>query len=263
MVSPNDRLMEEENAAGTRFIDDVVCFLVDELLLTNEVKFAPAAEGKNIDGDTAKITIPRALNNRPMRLILELIRPEEAIDNCILTASVETYFSSTTILAGKSTHPSRAFKARASRSRRLLLSTLRGIVALPGVSNLMNRSILALYAAASLLLLYITRNFVSSSSQSATNKVNVKNMGTENPVVFFDITIGGSSKGRIEMELRADVVPKTAENFRQLCTGEKGVGRSGKVLHFKGSSFHRVIPKFMCQGGDFTRGDGRGGEVCV
>ena len=127
----------------------------------------------------------------------------------------------------------------------------------------MNRSILALYAAASLLLLYITRNFVSSSSQSATNKVNIKNMGTENPVVFFDITIGGSSKGRIEMELRADVVPKTAENFRQLCTGEKGVGRSGKVLHFKGSSFHRVIPKFMCQGGDFTRGDGRGGEVCV
>ena len=84
---------------------------------------------------------------------------------------------------------------------------------------------------------------------------------TENPVVFFDITIGGSSKGRIEMELRADVVPLTAENFRCLCTGEKGVGRSGKILHFKGSSFHRVIPKFMCQGGDFTRGNGRGGEV--
>jgi len=82
----------------------------------------------------------------------------------------------------------------------------------------------------------------------------------ENPVVFFDITIGGSSKGRIEMELRADVVPLTAENFRCLCTGEKGVGRSGKVLHFKGSAFHRVIPKFMCQGGDFTRGNGRGGE---
>lgn len=83
-----------------------------------------------------------------------------------------------------------------------------------------------------------------------------------NPVVFFDITIGGSSKGRIEMELRADAVPITAENFRCLCTGERGVGgsRSGKILHFKGSSFHRVIPKFMCQGGDFTRGDGRGGE---
>ena len=61
-------------------------------------------------------------------------------------------------------------------------------------------------------------------------------------VVFFDITIGGSPKGRIEMELRADVVPRTAENFRCLCTGEKGAGRSGKMLHFKGSGFHRVIP---------------------
>ena len=79
----------------------------------------------------------------------------------------------------------------------------------------------------------------------------------ENPVVFFDISIGGSSKGRVEIELYADVVPKTAENFRCLCTGEKGVGRSGKILHFKGSSFHRVIPDFMCQGGDIT---GRGGE---
>lgn len=63
---------------------------------------------------------------------------------------------------------------------------------------------------------------------------------SENPVVFFDITIGGSPKGRIEMELRADVVPKTAENFRCLCTGEKGNGRSGKLLHFKNSPFHRV-----------------------
>jgi hypothetical protein len=65
-------------------------------------------------------------------------------------------------------------------------------------------------------------------------------MTSENPVVFFDISIGGSPKGRIEMELRADVVPITAENFRCLCTGEKGMGRSGKLLHFKGSLFHRV-----------------------
>ena len=70
---------------------------------------------------------------------------------------------------------------------------------------------------------------------------------SDNPNVFFDITIGGKSAGRITMELRADVVPRTAENFRCLCTGEKGKGKLGKKLHFKGSVFHRVIPGFMCQ----------------
>lgn len=74
------------------------------------------------------------------------------------------------------------------------------------------------------------------------------------------MTIGGTAAGRITMELRADVAPKTAENFRSLCTGEKGMGKSGKPLHFKGSAFHRVIPDFMCQGGDFTAGNGTGGE---
>lgn len=85
-------------------------------------------------------------------------------------------------------------------------------------------------------------------------------MADTNPRVFFDVTAGGKPLGRVTMELYADLVPKTAENFRALCTGEKGLGKTGKPLHYKGSIFHRVIKQFMIQGGDFTAGDGTGGE---
>lgn len=82
----------------------------------------------------------------------------------------------------------------------------------------------------------------------------------DNPKVALDVTIDGKEAGTITLELFADVVPKTAENFRALCTGEKGMGKSGKPLSYAGSPFHRIIPGFMIQGGDFTRGNGTGGE---
>jgi len=83
---------------------------------------------------------------------------------------------------------------------------------------------------------------------------------TDNPVVFFDVSIAGQPSGRVIMELYADIVPKTAENFRQLCTGEFKQG--GKPIGFKDCSFHRIIKDFMIQGGDFIRGDGTG-STCI
>lgn len=101
-----------------------------------------------------------------------------------------------------------------------------------------------------------TQLFAAIAMTIATTTANA----TDNPKVALDVTIGGQPAGTLTLELFADVVPKTAENFRALCTGEKGMGKGGKPLSYAGSPFHRIIPGFMIQGGDFTRGNGTGGE---
>jgi cyclophilin family peptidyl-prolyl cis-trans isomerase len=86
-------------------------------------------------------------------------------------------------------------------------------------------------------------------------------MPKSNPIVYMDIKVGPRNMGRMEFELFADIVPKTAENFRSLCTGERGKGGmyGSTPLHYLNSTFHRIIPGFMAQGGDFTKHDGTGG----
>ncbi|XP_066970822.1 peptidyl-prolyl cis-trans isomerase E [Macrobrachium rosenbergii] len=91
-----------------------------------------------------------------------------------------------------------------------------------------------------------------SAEETADDEPKTKKKKT-NPQVYFDVKVNSNLIGRIVMQLRADVVPKTAENFRCLCTHEKGYG-------YQGSTFHRIIPGFMCQGGDFTEHNGTGGR---
>ncbi|TEB25739.1 hypothetical protein FA13DRAFT_1738079 [Coprinellus micaceus] len=79
---------------------------------------------------------------------------------------------------------------------------------------------------------------------------------TTRPIVFMDIQIGETPAGRMKFELFSDIVPKTAENFRQMCTGEHRV--NSRPMGYKGATFHRVVQNFMCQGGDFMKGDGTG-----
>ena len=85
-------------------------------------------------------------------------------------------------------------------------------------------------------------------------------LDTVSEKVYFDISVDGEAIGRIVFGLFGNTVPKTAKNFSTLCDGSAGVGNAGKPLHFQGSSFHRIIPGFMAQGGDFTNGNGTGGE---
>ena len=103
----------------------------------------------------------------------------------------------------------------------------------------------------------------TSASQlfTFTENANTADQTYHNPRVFLDLHIGARRAGRIVIELFADVVPRTAENFRCLCTGERGLGKNTqKLLHFKNTLFHRVIKGFMMQGGDFSAMNGTGGE---
>ena len=82
----------------------------------------------------------------------------------------------------------------------------------------------------------------------------------DRPKVYLDISINEAPAGRMVFELFHKELPMTTLNFYRLCTGEAGIGKMGKPLHFKNCGFHRIIPKFMAQGGDFTKGNGTGGE---
>jgi hypothetical protein len=97
-------------------------------------------------------------------------------------------------------------------------------------------------------------------SQVAQSVDSVDDLESITNKVYFDISINNEPSGRIVFGLFGKTVPKTVENFKSLCVGDKKSLYNGNPLTYKGSKFHRIIPEFMCQGGDFTQGNGRGGE---
>eukprot|EP00442_Polarella_glacialis_P036570 CAMPEP_0115079234 /NCGR_PEP_ID=MMETSP0227-20121206/17990_1 /TAXON_ID=89957 /ORGANISM="Polarella glacialis, Strain CCMP 1383" /LENGTH=383 /DNA_ID=CAMNT_0002466705 /DNA_START=74 /DNA_END=1225 /DNA_ORIENTATION=+ len=112
------------------------------------------------------------------------------------------------------------------------------------------------------MLFQVRQYFAGGSAPAGTKELPLSEAAgcAENSKVFLSIQIGDAEPETVELELFTKSFPKTTENFRALCTGEKGKGKSGKTLTLKGSDFHRIIPSFMCQGGDFTAGNGTGGE---
>ncbi|KAF8085977.1 hypothetical protein N665_0640s0022 [Sinapis alba] len=104
---------------------------------------------------------------------------------------------------------------------------------------------------------------VKEKNESENPKLSDLSTKMSNPKVFFDMTVGGKPAGRVVMELFADTTPKTAENFRALCTGEKGIGKFGKPLHYKGTIIHKVFPDYTLCGGDIIGGGEEPGGECI
>ena len=136
---------------------------------------------------------------------------------------------------------------------------------LAGISSFMSPQI-GLLIVFILFQFYKAKSGVNGGGNSPSGKVislDEAGNATGNPRVYFDVTIGDAEPVRINLVLFKQVCPRTEENFRALCTGEKGKGKKGKNLHYKDSVFHRVIPNFMLQGGDFTNFNGSGVFMCI
>ncbi|CAH9089940.1 unnamed protein product [Cuscuta epithymum] len=125
----------------------------------------------------------------------------------------------------------------------------------------MGRGISAIFRTRYLLIILLAFVLIYFACTSSLQwRENVEEVFEITHRVFLDVDIDKQRIGRIVIGLYGKVVPKTAENFRALCTGEMGKTANGITLHYKGTPFHRIIPGFMIQGGDIAYGDGRGNE---